>query len=322
MYVIDCIDMTKVSIIIPVYNSALFLEACVQSLIQQTFADYEIWLIDDGSTDASGHMCDVFSQQDSRIQVVHTMNRGAAHARQVGVAKATGEYLLFVDSDDTMPSDGLSRMYEVARKYPASDIIVGFCRPSLSWGKSELSPRQYRNLLIEGRFNISTLWGKLFRRSLFSQGIPTLPSHLVMGEDMLINIYLAFRTQQPIRLVRGKEIYNYIQRDGGISRQFVLTASYESDFHLERLRMIPMSERADYMPVLIHRRLRMLRRLVRRAKELQILEQLEYNPFVLELERDITDYHYSFWRYPRPSVWKLLDKKDLFAPSLLIRRMI
>ena len=292
------------------------MEACIQSLIQQTFADYEIWLIDDGSTDASGHMCDVFSQKDSRIQVVHTVNRGAAHARQVGVERATGEYLLFVDSDDTMPSDGLYRMCEVARKFPASDIIVGFCRQSVSWGKSELSPRQYRNLLIEGRFNISTLWGKLFRRSLFCQGIPTLPSHLVMGEDMLINIYLAFRSQQPVRLVRGKEIYNYIQRDSGISRQFVLTASYESDFHLERLRMIPMSEQADYMPVLIHRRLRMLRRLVRRAKNGQILEHLEYTPFVLELARDINDYHYPFWRYPRLSVWKLLDKSELVSVSL------
>lgn len=300
--------MIKISIVIPVYNSSLFLRECVRSLLNQTFQDFEVWLVDDGSTDGSGHLCDEFAQIDCRVHVVHTKNGGAAHARQIGVGKAEGEYLLFVDSDDTMPSDGLFRMYEVASKFPDSDIIVGFCHRSSRWRKSELTPRKYRELLIEGRFNISTLWGKLFKRSLFNQGIPTLPPKLVMGEDMLINLYLAFSTHQPVRLIGGRKIYNYIQRDSGISRRFKLTAEYEYAFHEERLKMIPLEERPVYMPVMIHRRLRMLRRLLRTAIRQHAVNELVHSPFVKELAEDIQKVKYSFFRYPRLSLWRILKK--------------
>ena len=298
--------MTKISIIIPVYNSASFLEDCARSLLQQSFSDFEIWFVDDGSTDESGRMCDQYALDDQRVHVLHTENHGAAHARQMGIERASGEYLFFVDSDDAMPLDGLERMYQVAKKHPASDIIVGFCRSSYRWGRKSWTPRQYRTLLIEGRHNIGTLWGKLFRRTLFEKGIPTLPSHLVMGEDMLINIYLAFATQQNVQKVRGKSVYHYIQRDGGISRGFRLTARYESDFHEERLHMIPESAHVDYMSVLIHRRLRMLRRLYRYALQDHSIEALRQSDFVKQLAADINQNQYSFWSYPRPFLWKLL----------------
>ena len=302
--------MVKISIIIPVYNSALFLNSCIQSLLNQTFHHFELWLVDDGSTDESGLLCDQFVKTDSRVHVIHSVNHGAAHARQLGIEQAKGEYIAFVDSDDTMPLDGLERMYRLAEANPESDIIVGSCRKSFRI-KNQLSSLQYRKLLIEGRHNIGTLWGKLFRRKLFAEGIPTLPSHLVMGEDMLINIYLAFATKGPVQLVKGDPVYNYIQYDTGISRRFKLTADYEEQFHKERLRMIPVCEYEAYMPVMIHRRLRMLRRLFRDAEKQHTVEQLEHTDFVRCLVADIKNYHYPFWRYPRMSLWKLLKKASL-----------
>lgn len=302
------VNMAKISIIIPVYNSCSFLNDCVQSVLQQTFSDIEIWLIDDGSTDKSGSICDYFASVDARVCVVHTENHGAAYARQLGVERAKGEFLCFVDSDDSMPSDGLERLYQAACRHEQTDIVVGFCREHNLLGKNKLLAKKYRELLIEGRHNIGTLWGKLFRRTLFSHGIPTLPPQLIMGEDMLINIYLAFASEQQVQLVKGKRIYNYIQRDTGISRRFHLTAAYENAFHQERLRVIPEHLHDTYMYTMIHRRLRMLRRLFAGAKKDQTLDELRHSPFVEVLVKDIKRYQYACWRYPRPSLWKFLSK--------------
>lgn len=302
--------MTKISIIIPVYNSASFLNDCIQSLLQQTFGDFEIWLVDDGSTDQSGSMCDQFAVADVRAHVIHSENHGAAYARQLGVAQAVGEYLCFVDSDDSMPADGLARLYQAACRNNQTDIVVGFCREHSLMGRTKLSAKKYRELLIEGRHNIGTLWGKLFRRTLFRCGIPTLPSQLVMGEDMLINIYLAFASENQVQLVKGKRVYNYIQRDTGISRRFHLTADYEDAFHQERLRVIPESLHVAYMSTMIHRRLRMLRRLFSDARKRHSLEELQHSSFVKVLAHDIRDHRYACWRYPRLSLWKFLRKVE------------
>lgn len=300
--------MVKISIIVPVYNSESYLGACISSLLLQSFGDFEICLVNDGSTDNSGLLCDHLAERDNRIKVLHTVNHGAAHARQQGLAHAVGEYIYFMDSDDTMPADGLQRLVEKAMIHPSSDIIVGFCRKSSRLRRSEVSIRTYRNMLIKGRHNIGTLWGKLFKRTLFAAGIPTLPKQLVMGEDMLINIYLACRTTAKVQLVLGKPVYDYIQRNTGISRRFVLTPDYKYDFHNERLKMIPGHLQNDYLDMLIYRRLRMLRRLVREARHTNTLTQLEKSPFVIQLAADVCSSHYSFWKYPRLSVWKVLRK--------------
>ena len=305
------LSMTKISIIIPVYNSALFLDDCVQSLLRQTLSEFDICLIDDGSTDGSGAICDSLAEKDSRIRVIHSVNHGAAHARRLGIDQAAGEFLCFVDSDDTMPIDGLERLYKASQRNKKSDIIVGFCRERPCWGRHEISVREYRDTLIEGRHNIGTLWGKLFRRTLFDKGLPTLSPHLVMGEDMLINIYLSFATEQNVVLLSGKRVYNYIQRETSISHRFELTAVYEQDFHQERLLMMPASYHSVYMEVMIHRRLRMLRRLLRTAEKKGSVIQLQQSDFVRDLLRDINQYHYPWWKYPRLTIWRLLRRASL-----------
>lgn len=94
--------MVKVSIVIPVYNRKNFLTVCIKSLLAQSFEDFEICLVDDGSTDGTGLLCDELAEKDTRIRVLHVQNGGAAYARQKGVELATGEWVVFVDSDDTM----------------------------------------------------------------------------------------------------------------------------------------------------------------------------------------------------------------------------
>ena len=92
--------MAKFSIIIPVYNVEKYLDVCVESVLCQSFTDFEVLLIDDGATDSSGTMCDAWAAKDSRIRVIHQANQGLSGARNTGIREATGDYLMFLDSDD------------------------------------------------------------------------------------------------------------------------------------------------------------------------------------------------------------------------------
>ena len=106
-----------ISVMIPVYNSESFLRRCVDSATAQTFRDIEILLIDDGSTDSSGQLCDALARTDNRIRVIHRKNGGVADARNTGLDHARGEYLIFLDSDDYIDADMLETLYGLALKY-------------------------------------------------------------------------------------------------------------------------------------------------------------------------------------------------------------
>lgn len=111
-----------VSIVIPVYNSGDFLRPCVDSIIAQTYNDWELLLVDDGSSDGSELACDEYAKKDVRIKVFHKSNQGATSARQFGVANARGEWVLFSDSDDILPAGSLEKLVSFADS--SVDIVV------------------------------------------------------------------------------------------------------------------------------------------------------------------------------------------------------
>ncbi len=104
-------DKIFFSIIVPVYNVAAFIDRCLDSLCNQNFSDYEIICVDDGSTDNSGNICDLRAQENNKIKVVHQQNLGLSEARNTGIRKASGEYILFVDSDDHVSPNTLNTIY-------------------------------------------------------------------------------------------------------------------------------------------------------------------------------------------------------------------
>ena len=108
--------MPKYSIIVPVYNCAAFLQECVCSILHQTYGDFELLLVDDGSTDGSAELCDQYANADSRVRVFHKPNGGAASARNFGLNHALGSYVLFIDGDDTISEDCLKNVDQALRK--------------------------------------------------------------------------------------------------------------------------------------------------------------------------------------------------------------
>ena len=117
-----------VSIIVPVYNAEKTIQRCVESILGQDFQDFELLLIDDGSQDASGALCDAFAQRDARVRVLHKENGGVSAARNLGLSQAQGVYLQFLDSDDWITADATTMLVRTAREYQCDLVISDFYR--------------------------------------------------------------------------------------------------------------------------------------------------------------------------------------------------
>ena len=115
--------MPLLSIIVPVYNTATYLPACLDSILSQGFTDFEVLLVDDGSSDGSGAICDKYAEADSRVRVFHQENGGVSSARNLGLSQAKGEWIYFVDSDDEMLPDGLQTLVDCISD--DVDIVMG-----------------------------------------------------------------------------------------------------------------------------------------------------------------------------------------------------
>jgi len=162
-----------VSIIVPVFNASKYLAKCVESLrnMDTALVDIEIILVDDGSTDGSGEMCDGFAAKDNRIHVIHQANQGVSAARNAGLTKAIGDYLMFVDSDDYVDPDIIRYLYQCMMRSDADISVCGFWFVDERTG--EINPCAYaKTVKLTGRETLrligdefhSSVWGALFKR--------------------------------------------------------------------------------------------------------------------------------------------------------------
>ncbi len=196
------------SVIVPLYNAETYLSQSLDSILSQTFTDFELLLIDDGSTDSSPAICERYAAQDDRIRIFHKENGGLVSARQHGFPLARGEYVTFVDSDDWIAPSMYQKMCGAAKDTGADMICCGctavtpsknierkdFCAPG-TYDKKALETHVYPQMLYRGSFfhyGVSPqLWNKLFRRSLLEKHLFRVPLSVKLGEDALVSyIYL------------------------------------------------------------------------------------------------------------------------------------
>ena len=181
-----------ISIIVPCYNSEKYLERCVYSLINQTIKNIEIILINDGSTDKTGELCEYYANLDKRIKVIHKKNEGVAYARNTGIDFATGKYIGFVDSDDFVELD----MYEILYSAMISnDADISQCSYNRVEGKKIIPINKTQNNIIlnneDGMKNVidatiffPAVWNKLYKRNI----IKTYFRSFRLCEDRIFNI--------------------------------------------------------------------------------------------------------------------------------------
>lgn len=260
-------NLYKISVVVPIYKVEHYLKSCLDSILDQTFSDFELILVDDGSPDKSGRICDEYKEKDKRIRVIHQVNAGVTAARRNGVKLAVGEYICFVDADDTLPKNSLEDLYVYAKDHDL-DIVMGNYVEVDEKGKV-LRKVQYKQGIYTGKDFLVELidgasgvpWGNLFRRNLFDEEVMNIPAEIKRGEDLIMKTRLALRAGKVggIPVV----IYNYLQRENSAVHVFKISFAYEKQF--DHIMFTPLREANKFKElegVILPYRIRSLRRVL------------------------------------------------------------
>lgn len=208
----------KITVIIAVYNAVAYLRRSVESVLNQTYKNIEVFLIDDGSIDGSGQLCDDFAATDKRVIVIHKKNEGLSVARNIALEKATGEYVSFIDSDDELRPDAYSRAVQVMKDTQSDFVKYDYCVD-----KKEFYRKVDGNVCIESAKQAverilcdeygSQLWQYLFKRKLWD-GIISPPGRL--AQDMM-TLHLAAARATQVALLHENLYYYYQTRTDNVS---------------------------------------------------------------------------------------------------------
>jgi glycosyltransferase involved in cell wall biosynthesis len=206
----------KISIIVPVYKVEPYIHKCVDSILAQTFSDFELILVDDGSPDNCGSICDAYAEKDKRVKVIHKNNEGISTARNAGLDLAKGDYIGFVDSDDWIESDMYELLYNMCI---SNDCEIASCTSKIYYSDKTvitgthslkiLDKSEAMRVVIEGSLYDEVVWTKLFKRSLLD-GV-RFPVGRVY-EDTAFTYRVIHRSQRVCCI--GEPKYNYVKRNG------------------------------------------------------------------------------------------------------------
>lgn len=219
--------MATVSIIVPIYNVEAELRKCVSSILAQTYKDIEVILVDDGSPDNCGSICDEFAKKDNRVVVIHKENGGLVNARKSGLEKSTGQFISYVDGDDWIEEDFIKSLIDCQQKYNADIVAAGFSKdigdisekhsnaiPSGFYDKQKMIAEVYPKMICAGPyfyFGIcSYVWNKLFKRELLFESQMAVDPRISVGEDTSVVFPVLLKANS--LYISGNSSYHYYQK--------------------------------------------------------------------------------------------------------------
>ena len=213
------------SVIVPVYNAKEYLRECIESVLNQTYADFELVLVDDGSKDGSGEICDEYAGKDTRVKVFHEPNMGQLHSREYGIARSSNEWLLFLDADDYLEKTALEVISGKIGRYACDCVVFGFRKfkgdqtlAVVTEDRKEYptdSTRElFRTLLFEPVYN--AIWRKAVNKSCFDSRDYSGFYHLRLAEDRLQSAEI-FSNAKKVLFI-DDVLYNYRVNEAGITR--------------------------------------------------------------------------------------------------------
>lgn len=214
----------KVSIVVPVYNAEKTLVRCIESIVTQTYKEWELWLINDGSSDASGVICESYSECDVRVRVVHKKNEGVSVTRNIGIEKATGEYVMFIDSDDYLEQNALELMMGAIDRYDTDVVMCGFFYHEEEDGME--TPNHIEDVFVgdNERFVseifrevfekelLNPPWNKVIRKSVLENNKIGFAVSYSICEDMIFTIDVLRSCEKIVFL--NSSLYHYIYKKG------------------------------------------------------------------------------------------------------------
>lgn len=225
----------KVSVIVPVYKVEDYLIPCIDSILNQSFSDFELLLVDDGSPDRCGVICDEYCRRDSRVLVIHQENSGVTAARRRGVESARGEFICFVDADDTLPKESILTLYDFAEKNKL-DIAMGAYMEvdehgnygrEVHYHEGIYSGEVFLRELLEGASGVP--WGTLYRKTLFDHTVLDLSPAIKRSEDFIMKTRLALRASRVGSV--AAIVYYYLQRATSAVHTFKSSFLYEKMYN-------------------------------------------------------------------------------------------
>ena len=234
-------DKTQITVVLPVYNVVDYLEECIKSVLKQTYVNFELILVDDGSSDGSELICDKYKEMDCRIIVIHQKNGGLSAARNTGISYASGKFITFIDSDDYIAPEYIEKLYEAIIKYDADISMCDFQKVPENSKLSErtiLFGKMIKELVLNKEETIKEVyrdtnhgidfvaWAKMYRLDLFKTNNIYFPVGK-LHEDTFTTYKLIFCCDRIIYV--DAPMYYYIIRKGSITT---------SDFSVKRLDMI------------------------------------------------------------------------------------
>lgn len=251
----------NIGVVVPVYKAEKYIAECIESIQAQTYTNFRLILVDDGTPDNAGKICDEYAKKDPRITVIHQKNAGVTRARARGVEEAEDcEFITFADADDLMPSNALKTLVSIMK--PDTNIVMGalkrfrgdICITTASTGKiKEITHQCYKKQMILGIE--SGPCGKLIRRSLFTNTTFDIPRKIIMGEDVIASTRIAFNNTENV-ITTTQCVYYYRQHDESIMHTFDGDVEYEEEF-LQQLKIsIPEKEYGTYAKYITIRKIR------------------------------------------------------------------
>lgn len=216
-----------VSIIVPIYNAEKYLNRCVDSILNQEYTDYELLLVNDGSQDASGDICDDYASRDSRIRVIHKENTGVSDSRNIAISQAKGTYLQFLDSDDWITPDATKLLVRAAEEHQCDLVISDFYRVvgervSHKGDIEEdgiMTQEEFASHMMENPadFYYGVLWNKFYRRKIIEQHQLRMNVEISWCEDFMFNLEY-IRYAKSVYALQAP-IYYYVKTKGSLASQ-------------------------------------------------------------------------------------------------------
>lgn len=242
-----------IGVIVPVYKVEKYIAECIESILAQTYTNFRLILVDDGTPDNAGKICDEYAKKDSRITVIHQENAGVTRARARGVEEADDcEFIMFVDGDDTITNCAINILYGIMNK--DTDIVLSIVDEHFKPDSNKIDLDTYVKMLLLDRSMCVACWGKLYRRRLFSTKIFNIPSSVRISEDLIMNLKIAFECTGAI-ITTKENIYNHRINNESVTNTFKRTHEYETTLYNTIIKSIPKEVLNDYIIFTIPHRL-------------------------------------------------------------------
>ena len=208
----------KVSIVIPVYRAEKYMERCVDSVLAQTYENIEVILVEDGSPDRCGEICDAYAKKDARVKVIHKENEGVSKARNTGLKEVTGEFVQFVDSDDALKPNMTELLVKNMAEQSGDLVICGFYEENLNYSKVSkpgdepgvYDQKKFLQNITKNpySFHYGVLWNKLFRTELLKEQV-AFSQDMDFGEDFIFNLHYLKYAKRIV--VIEEPLYSYVR---------------------------------------------------------------------------------------------------------------